>query len=116
MDGDPVGGLLRSTPWPASLSFSIRVPKEVEKWARFTIQTNASVLVLELPGDDGVHGGLLIDTGGLGTESQLALAAPLWDRWVANHPTQVKSLGASLEIDGLKPRESTCASYFSLAA
>jgi hypothetical protein len=89
-----------------------KVPKQVKDWSKFTIRTNTGILVLELPGGDGTHRGLIVDTGSLGRD--LSLAAPLWDEWMAAHPNERKQIGCVLQVSGLIPYECARASSFTI--
>jgi hypothetical protein len=107
------GRITRFEAMDGKFEFLGKVPKEVKDWPRFTIRTNVDILVLELPGGDGTHGGLVIDTGSLG-EDAIFLSAPLWDQWMAAHPNERRAIGTILQLNGLVPSEHVLASWFSI--
>jgi hypothetical protein len=94
-----------------NFEFLAKVPKQVKDWSQFTIRTNSDILVLELPGGDGTHSGLHIDTGG---DDGFFLSALLWDQWMAAHPNESRKIGFRVQMDGLIPFEGTRASGFSI--
>ncbi|HUD82004.1 MAG TPA: aspartyl protease family protein [Candidatus Saccharimonadales bacterium] len=107
------GRITRFDAMDGKFKFLGKVPKEVKDWSKFTIRTNAGVLVLQLPGGEGAHGGLFVDTGGLG-EEEISLSVPLWDQWMAAHPNERRGIGANFQIGRLIPYERTRASWFSI--
>jgi hypothetical protein len=65
------------------------VPDKVRDWLKLGLVTNASALILEIPGPKTNVGSLLIDTG---NQDGLALAPGLWREWTNSHPQRARTL------------------------
>jgi hypothetical protein len=94
-----------------NFEFLAKAPKQVKDWSQFTLRTNSDILVLEFSGGDGTHSGLHIDTGG---DDGFFLSAPLWDQWMAAHPSERRKIGFRVQMDSPIPFEGTRASGFSI--
>ncbi len=67
------------------------LPEQVKTWQQFRVQTNADVLILEIPGE-GPTNTIFIDTG---RNAGIGLAPEAWPAWKNRHPTQPFTLRAS---------------------
>jgi membrane-associated protease RseP (regulator of RpoE activity) len=79
-------------------------PGPASAWQQLPVRKKSAMLVLEIPGQNGQPGGIVIDTG---SGDGVDLAPAKWREWRAAHPTAPATLHAYYRAlpDGLHVRE-----------